>query len=94
MINTAQDAFGVVYPSAVQYLKYTSEGTEYNILDPQGYANELLSKTELGQTLFFKDGLTTKTTEALQNMLANPNAENLFTSDMLDMIDAELSRRR
>ena len=94
MINTAQDAFGVIYPTGIQYLTYTSDGEEYNILDPQGYANELLTKTELGQTLFFKDGLTTKTIEALQNMLANPNAENLFTSDMLDMIDAELSRRR
>ena len=93
MINAAQDAFGVVYPNATQYLKYASEGTEYDILNAQGYANELLAKTELGQTLFFKDSLATKTTEALSNMLANPNAENLFTSEMIDMIDAELSKR-
>ena len=93
MINAAQDAFGVVYPNATQYLKYASEGTEYDILNAQGYANELLAKTELGQTLFFKDSLATKTTEALSNMLANPNAANLFTSEMIDMIDEELSRR-
>ena len=92
MINSAGDAFKVVYPNAEQYLKYTSEGTTYDILNPQGYANELLTKTELGQNLFFKDSLMTKTNQALRDMLANPNAGNLYTEQMLDMISAELAK--
>ena len=92
MINSAQDAFGVVYPNALQYLKYTSDDVEYDILNPQGYANELLTKTELGQTLFFKDSLGTMLTPALRRMLANPNAENLFTEEMIDMIVEELAK--
>ena len=92
MINSAQDAFGVVYPNALQYLKYTSDDVEYDILNPQGYANELLTKTELGQTLFFKDSLGTMLTPALRKMLANPNAANLFTNEMIDMIVEELAK--
>ena len=92
MINSAQDAFGVVYPNALQYLKYTSDDVEYDILNPQGYANELLTKTELGRTLFFKDSLGTMLTPALRKMLANPNAVNLFTNDMIDMIVEELAK--
>lgn len=92
MINASGDAFGVIYPSGVQYLSYTSGGETYEILNPQGYANEKIAKTELGQDLFFKDSLTSKTTQALKEMLANPNAGNLYTEQMLDMIAAELAK--
>jgi hypothetical protein len=92
MINSAAGAFEVVYPSGQQYLTYTSDGETYDILNPQGYANELLAKTELGQTLFFKDGLMSKTTQALKDMLAQPNAGTLYTEQMLQMIDNELRK--
>jgi len=93
MINSAGDAFKVVYPNGQQYLTYTSDGETYDILNPQGYANELLAKTELGQNLFFKDTIRSKTTTDLRNMLANPNAANLYTEQMIDMIAEELASR-
>ena len=93
MINSSGDAFGVVYPNAAKYLKYTSGGQEYDILNPQGYANELISKAELGQNLFFKDTIAGKTTQQLKDMLANPNAGNLYTSQMLEMIKDEIQGR-
>ena len=93
MINSAGDAFKVVYPNGQQYLTYTSDGETYDILNPQGYANELLSKTELGQNLFFRDTIRSKTTADLIRMLQNPNAETLYTSQMIDMIEEELASR-
>jgi len=92
MINSSGDAFGVVYPDASKYLTYTSDGQEYQILNPQGYANELISKAELGQNLFFKDTIAGKTTQDLKKMLANPNAADLYTEQMLEMIAAELAK--
>ena len=65
----------------------------YDILNPQGYANELLSKTELGQNLFFKDSLAAKTNTDLRNMLRNPNAANIYTEQMIDMIAEEIASR-
>jgi len=73
-------------------LTYTSDGQEYQILNPQGYANELISKAELGQNLFFKDTIAGKTTQDLKKMLANPNAADLYTEQMLEMIAAELAK--
>ena len=94
MIQSSQGAFEVIYPSGTQYLSYTSaEGATYdNVLNAQGYANQLLTNTDLGNTLFFSDGLRLKTTEALRAMLANPNASTLFTSQMIDMINEEIAR--
>ena len=92
MINASGDAFSVIYPDGVKYLTYTSEGQEYPILNPQGYANEKLTRTELGQTLFFKDMIAAKTTQALKKMLANPKAKDLYTDQMIDMIAAELAK--
>ena len=94
MIQSSQGAFEVIYPSGSQYLSYTDAiGETYdNVLNAQGYANQLLANTELGNTLFFSDGLRLKTTEALRDMLANPNAATLFTSQMIDMINAEIAR--
>jgi hypothetical protein len=92
MINSAGGAFEVVYPNGVQYLSYTSGEEKFEILNPQGYANELLAKTELGQNLFFKDGLMSKTTQALKDMLSKPNAGTLYTEQMLRMIGDELRK--
>ena len=93
MINSSGDAFKVIFPSGQQYLTYTSDGETYDILNPQGYANELLSKTELGQNLFFKDSLAAKTNTDLRNMLRNPNAANIYTEQMIDMIAEEIASR-
>jgi hypothetical protein len=93
MINSAGDAFKVVYPNGQQYLTYTSDGETYDILNPQGYANELISKTELGQNLFFRDTIRSKLTPDLRRMLANPNAANLYTKQMIGMISEELASR-
>jgi hypothetical protein len=93
MIQSSAGAFEVVYPNGPQYLSYTSEGVLYDdVLNAQGYANELLAKTELGQTLFFKDALMSKTTQALKDMLAQPNAGTLYTEQMLQMINNELRK--
>jgi len=93
MINSSGGAFEVVYPSGVQYLSYTSgEETFDDVLNAQGYANELLSKTRLGQTLFFKDSLLSETTENLEALLANPNIETTHTAQMIEYIIAELAK--
>ena len=95
MINSSAGAFDVVYPNGVKYLSYTApDGTLYeDILNAQGYANELLAKTELGQNLFFKEALASKPKADLIRMLQNPNAENLYTPQMIDMIEEELRSR-
>ncbi|WED25129.1 hypothetical protein CRP902_gp33 [Roseobacter phage CRP-902] len=95
MINSSAGAFDVVYPNGVKYLSYTApDGTLYeDILNAQGYANELLAKTELGQNLFFKEALASKPKADLIRMLQNPNAENLYTPQMIDMIAEELRSR-
>jgi len=43
--------------------------------------------------LFFKDTIRSKTTADLRTMLANPNAANLYTEQMIDMIAEELASR-
>ncbi len=95
MINSSAGAFDVVYPNGVKYLSYTApDGTLYeDILNAQGYANELIAKTELGQNLFFKEALASKPKADLIRMLQNPNAENLYTPQMIDMIAEELRSR-
>jgi hypothetical protein len=93
MINSSSGAFEVVYPNGQQYLTYTVDGETYEILNPQGYANELLAKTELGQNLFFRETIRSKPTPDLRRMLANPNAANLYTEQMIDMIAEELASR-
>ena len=93
MINSSSGAFEVVYPNGQQYLTYTVDGETYEILNPQGYANELLAKTELGQNLFFRETIRSKPTPDLIRMLQNPNAENLYTEQMIDMIAEELESR-
>jgi hypothetical protein len=93
MINSSGGAFEVVYPSGVQYLSYTSgEETFDDVLNAQGYANELLAKTRLGQTLIFKDSLLSETTENLEALLANPTIETTHTAQMIEYIIAELAK--
>jgi len=95
MINSSAGAFDVVYPNGVKYLSYTApDGTLYeDVLNAQGYANELLAKTELGQNLFFKEALASKPKADLIRMLQNPNASTLYTSQMIEMIAEELRSR-
>ena len=93
MINSSGGAFEVVYSSGTQYLSYTSDGQTFDdVLNPQGYANELLSKTKLGQNLYFKDSLMSQTTENLEELLANPNLETTHTAQMIEYIIAELAK--
>jgi hypothetical protein len=93
MIQSSAGAFEVVYPNGPQYLSYTSEGVVYeDVLNAQGYANELLSKTTLGQNLFFKDSLTSYLTADLEELLANPNIETTHTAQMIEYIIAELAK--
>ena len=91
MINASGDAFGVVYPNGKKYLTYTSEGETYDILNPQGYANELLAKTSLGQNLMFKETLSSMPIEKIQEMLSDPDVVKRLTKQMLKMIEDELS---
>jgi len=95
MINSSAGAFDVVYPNGVKYLSYISpDGTVYeDVLNAQGYANELLAKTELGQNLFFREALKSKRIEDLRRMLANPNASTLYTAQMVEMINEEIQSR-
>ena len=93
MINSSGGAFEVVYSSGTQYLSYTSDGQTFDdVLNPQGYANELLSKTKLGQNLYFKDSLMSQTTENLEELLANPTLETTHTAQMIEYIIAELAK--
>ena len=93
MIQSSAGAFEVVYPNGPQYLSYTSEGVVYeDVLNAQGYANELLAKTRLGQNLFFKDSLTSYLTADLEALLANSTLETTHTAQMIDYIIAELAK--
>lgn len=93
MINSSGGAFEVVYSNGAKYLSYTSDGQTFDdVLNPQGYANELLSKTRLGQNLYFKDSLMSQTTENLEALLANPNIESTHTAQMIEYIIAELAK--
>mgnify|MGYP003121012096 CR=1 FL=1 len=93
MINSSGGAFEVVYSSGTKYLSYTSDGQTFDdVLNPQGYANELLSKTKLGQNLYFKDSLMSQTTENLEALLANPTIQETHTAQMIDYIIAELAK--
>jgi hypothetical protein len=95
MINSSAGAFDVVFPNGLKYLSYTApDGTLYeDVLNAQGYANELLAKTALGKNLFFREAIRSKPTPDLRRMLQNPNAANLYTEQMIDMIAEELASR-
>jgi hypothetical protein len=60
-------------------------------LNPQGYANELLAKTSLGQNLMFKETLSSMPIEKIKEMLSDPDVVKRLTKQMLDMIEDELS---
>ena len=93
MINSSGDAFDVMYPGARKYLKYNDGETTYDILNSQGYANELLTKARLGQTIFFKSTISVMDTDELLEMAANPNREELYTPEMLEILAEEIAGR-
>lgn len=93
MINSSGDAFDVMYPGARQYLKYNDGETTYDILNSQGYANELLTKARLGQTIFFKSTISVMDLDELLSIAANPNREKLYTPEMLEILADEIARR-
>ena len=93
MINSSGDAFDVMYPGARKYLKYNDGETTYDILNSQGYANERLTKARLGQTIFFKSTISVMDTDELLEMAANPNREELYTPEMLEILAEEIAGR-
>lgn len=93
MINSSGDAFDVMYPGARQYLKYNDGETTYDILNSQGYANELLTKARLGQTIFFKSTISVMDLEELLLIARNPNRDSLYTPEMLEILAEEIARR-
>ena len=93
MINSSGDAFDVMYPGARKYLKYNDGETTYDILNSQGYANELLTKARLGQTIFFKSTISVMDIDELLEMAANPNREELYTPEMLEILAEEIAGR-
>ena len=93
MINSAGDAFDVMYPTARQYLKYKDDDETIDILNSQGYANELLAKAKLGQTIYFKSTLSIMDLDELIKMAQNPNRETLYNPEMLEILADEISRR-
>jgi hypothetical protein len=92
MINSAGDAFDVMYPGARKFMTFTDGDETYNILNPQGYANELLEKAQLGQTIYFKQSVETMDIDELTEMLANPNAETIYTIEMLKIIRDQIKK--
>ena len=93
MINSSGDAFDVMYPGARQYLKYNDGETTYDILNSQGYANELLTKARLGRTINFKSTISVMDTDELIQMAQNPNRETLYTPEMLEILAEEIAGR-
>ena len=93
MINSSGDAFDVMYPTARQYLKYNDGDETIDILNSQGYANELLTKARLGQTIFFKSTISVMDTDELIQMARNPNRETLYTPEMLEILAEEIAGR-
>ena len=68
------------------------EGKIFDILNPQGYANELLKRTQLGQTIYFKQSVETMDIDELTEMLANPNAKTIYTIEMLEIIRDQIKK--
>ena len=94
MIQSAgMDAFKSIYPEAVPFLTYTSDGETYEILNPQGYANKKLIDTSKGKDLFFKDTIAGLTTEELKSLLKKPNADKIYSAQQLTFIGQEIDRR-
>jgi len=94
MINASGEAFNVMYPFATPYLTYTSDGETYEILNPQGYANERLAKNKLGIDLFFKETIKSWKTDTLAEILANKNSSNKYTAKQMTAIGAEYEKRQ
>ena len=93
MINSSQGAFDVMYPGARKFMTFTDEeGKIFDILNPQGYANELLKRTQLGQTIYFKQSVETMDIDELTEMLANPNAKTIYTIEMLEIIRDQIKK--
>ena len=83
-----------MYPTARQYLKYKDDDETIDILNSQGYANELLAKAKLGQTIYFKSTLSIMDLDELIKMAQNPNRETLYNPEMLEILADEISRRK
>lgn len=93
MINSSGDAFNVMYPEAVPFLKFKRGEETFNILNPKGYYANRMSQTLRGQDLYFEDSLTSMSVDELKAMLAAPNAGNRYTPKQLDLISDEIDRK-
>ena len=93
MINSAGDAFNVMYPEAVPFLKFKRGDETFNILNPKGYYVNRMAQTLRGQDLYFEDSLTLMSVDELKDMLAAPNAGNRYSASQLGLISAEIDRK-
>jgi len=93
MINSAGDAFNVMYPEAVPFLKFKRGDETFNILNPKGYYVNRMAQTLRGQDLYFEDSLTSMSVDELKAMIAAPNAGNRYSASQLGLISAEIDRK-
>lgn len=93
MINSAGDAFNVMYPDAVPYLTFKRGEETFKILNPKGYYTQRMQQTLRGQDLYFEDSLTSMSVDELKAMLAAPNAGTRYTERQLELISAEIDRK-
>lgn len=93
MVNASGDAFNVMYPEAVPFLKFKKGDETFNILNPKGYYTSRMAQTLRGQDLYFEDSLTSMSVAELKAMLAAPNAGNRYSASQLGLISSEIDRK-
>jgi hypothetical protein len=93
MVNSAGDAFKVMYPEAVPFLTFKRGDETFNIPNPKGYYAARMAQTLRGADLYFEDSLTAMSIDELKAMLAAPNAGNRYSASQLDLISAEIDRK-
>ena len=93
MINSAGDAFNVMYPEAAPFLQFKRGEEVFQILNPRGYYANRMAQTLKGSDLYFEDSLKSMSVQELKDMLAAPNAGNRYSEAQLEMISAEIDRK-
>jgi len=98
MINSSGEAFDQMYPLGRKYMTFNEDTANgvvvHDILNPQGYANELKAKNALGQNLHFEKDIKEYELEELIRMAQQPNREILYTTQMLQILADEIASRR
>jgi len=106
MIAESGDAFGSIYSDAKKYLtiedptRVNENGTPFvhDIINPQLYANELSAKSQLGQSLLFKQTMENLTWQNIESLMqadaARPENESRYTVDQFRFMQEQVRLKK